>query len=330
MDQNIDELEPIPTIPDEIKLAAESGKLVVFVGAGVSRLVGSPGWSQFADGCLDYLARPGAGHKSALNFSEVEQLKGLDPKKKLSIALKIAEVEKLQIPYSKIIQLKNLQDQDHVYVHLRKFECPFVTTNYDNYLVQDYENQLEISDNSALQSQSLKVNIENTKQGYQQIIKPEEFSRFALYDKTKVIHLHGSLTENNSMIVSTADYLKHYSRKEVKDFLTKLFGSDVCVLFIGYGLEELEVLEFVVRDIKKEKAPKHFMLQGFYTHQTFTFNHLKNYYKEDFGINLIGFSKDRNNHSQLTYIIQDWVSQLNFGQLADYDDLNLLMEALDG
>lgn len=324
----MEQLELIPDIPDEIKFAAENGKLVIFVGAGVSRLVGSPGWSKFADDCLDFLANPGDGKNSALNFSEVEQLKTLDAKKKLSIALKIAGVGKLRIPYEKIIQPKKLQDKDHIYVHLRKFDCPFVTTNYDNYLVQDYENELASLDDSLSQSNPINANVDNTKPGYSQLINSEEFSRFALYDKTKVIHLHGALTETNSMIVSTVDYLKHYSKKEVKDFLTQMFSTDICVLFIGYGLEELEILEFVVRDIQKSASPKHFLLQGFYSHQAFTFEHLKSYYKEDFGIQLIGFSKDSNNHGQLTCVLKDWGSQLNFGEPADYDDLNLLMRVI--
>lgn len=231
------QLELIPDIPDEIKLAAENGKLVIFVGAGVSRLVGSPGWSKFADDCLDFLANPGDGKNSALNFSEVEQLKNLDAKKKLSIALKIADVGKLRIPYEKIIQPNKLKDKDHIYVYLRKFDCPFVTTNYDNYLVQDYDNELAILDESPSQSNPINANVDNTQSGYSPLINPEDFSRFSLYDKTRVIHLHGALTETNSMIISTADYLKHYSKKEVKDFLTRMFGSDLCVLFMGYGLE---------------------------------------------------------------------------------------------
>ncbi len=39
---------PIPDLPDEIKNAVDQGKLALFIGAGVSRLVGCKGWSELA------------------------------------------------------------------------------------------------------------------------------------------------------------------------------------------------------------------------------------------------------------------------------------------
>ena len=43
---------PIPRIPPEIENAGQAGELVVFVGAGVSRLINCPSWDGFADKLL--------------------------------------------------------------------------------------------------------------------------------------------------------------------------------------------------------------------------------------------------------------------------------------
>jgi hypothetical protein len=47
---------PSPTLPKEVEIAALSGQLVTFVGAGVSRLVQCPSWEDFADKILEQLA----------------------------------------------------------------------------------------------------------------------------------------------------------------------------------------------------------------------------------------------------------------------------------
>ena len=44
-----DPILPIPRIPDGLRQAAQRGRLVIFVGAGISKLAGCPDWSEFAD-----------------------------------------------------------------------------------------------------------------------------------------------------------------------------------------------------------------------------------------------------------------------------------------
>jgi len=73
--------------------------LVVFIGAGFSRLAGSPSWEGFADSALQFLAR-----KGILFESELDQLRRLpSPRRRLSIAIDMAKVRDLQIPYTEIL-----------------------------------------------------------------------------------------------------------------------------------------------------------------------------------------------------------------------------------
>ena len=70
-----------------LKDAAKHGELVVFVGAGASRLCGSPGWPDFANGVVAALQQA-----DKLSFLEAEQLIALgDPRRTLSIAMAMAK-----------------------------------------------------------------------------------------------------------------------------------------------------------------------------------------------------------------------------------------------
>ena len=77
----IQELREIPDLPDELYQAGLNGELILFIGAGVSRLVNLPSWGGLALKVLSKLREEGA-----INYSELEQLSKLDPKRQLSIA----------------------------------------------------------------------------------------------------------------------------------------------------------------------------------------------------------------------------------------------------
>ena len=57
-------------IPPAIIEAASTGRLVLFVGAGVSRLAGGPSWSRSAENALDEIVE-----KRLIPFAEAEQLR---------------------------------------------------------------------------------------------------------------------------------------------------------------------------------------------------------------------------------------------------------------
>ena len=81
---------PSPEVPPEIENAAQSGELVVFVGAGISRLIKCPSWDGFADKVLEQLVPEG------IDYHELSQINGIrDPKKRLSIAKIVAEATRL-------------------------------------------------------------------------------------------------------------------------------------------------------------------------------------------------------------------------------------------
>jgi hypothetical protein len=91
-------LVPIPPIPTGLREAALIGKVIPFIGAGVSRLAGCPGWAEFADGALRQLVDEGK-----FSHSQLDQIKHLNPRIKLSIATSISADTKTPIDYDMIL-----------------------------------------------------------------------------------------------------------------------------------------------------------------------------------------------------------------------------------
>lgn len=111
---------PIPIIDPEIENAAQSGELVVFIGAGISRLIKCPTWEEFAEKILKQLV------PSVIDYYELAQIQAIrDPKKKLSIARIVAQEKNKDFNYKDIFNIK--PPANNVYTYLNKFNCTFVT-----------------------------------------------------------------------------------------------------------------------------------------------------------------------------------------------------------
>ena len=125
------EILPIPQIPEGLREAQQTRRLVPFIGAGVSRLAGCPDWTSFADAALDQMVKA-----RCLNHSEVEQLKHLTPRVKLSIARAVSRGS-TSVEFATILHEKDWQrhkDGRRIYAALGKLAHQFVTTNYDMWL----------------------------------------------------------------------------------------------------------------------------------------------------------------------------------------------------
>ena len=63
----------------------------------------------------------------------------------------------------------------------------------------------------------------------------------------------------------------------------------------GYGLEEAEVLEHILRreEVLKTSERRRFSLQGFFRSQEPLYKKLYKYYEISFGVHLVGFERDK-------------------------------------
>lgn len=300
----VPELSNDPSLPDEIIQAALNGNLILFVGAGISRLVGLPSWSGLADEIMKDLRK-----KEFLDYSEIEQLKTLDAKKRLSIAELIAP-NKDDIRNQIKSYLSDASEADSIYKALNDIGCSCVTTNYDILLSPRFN---ETKDGST------------TARSGKRLSDPEQFLPHRLNEPGTVIHLHGSVKNSETMIITAKDYLEHYDKANVRVLLKHLFSNHV-VLFLGYGLEEAEILEHILRwgEAQKASERRKFTLQGFFRSEQPLYENLYKYYERSFGIHLIGFERDKENYEAQERIIKSWAERIEIKKRPLADDVEFM------
>jgi hypothetical protein len=111
-------------------------------------------------------------------------------------------------------------------------------------------------------------------------------------------------------IVTIVDYMTHYEPGGGPAvFLEEVFKS-YTVLFLGYGLEEYEILEFIIsKSHPRKNELKHFMLYPIFRNEVNLLAFQRKYYA-DLGIQLIPYPKDENGYEQLAVVITEWSKQI--------------------
>jgi hypothetical protein len=205
----------------------------------------------------------------------------------------------------------------------------FVTTNYDEWLDEGLRQPTPsvVPDATPKESAISPIRV---------VHRVEDLLPSALEEPNTVIHLHGSLRDPKSMILTTQEYVQHYANdrmsgnpaleNRVLTFLEYLFDRKT-VLFIGYGLEELEILEYVILKARSGSArgsreARHYILEGFFSHETELIRSLSSYYLE-FGIHLIPFLRDNKDRDQLLDVLEE------FARLAPASAPLILQKAQD-
>ena len=291
--------------PEEVVQAARHGELILFVGAGISRLVGLPSWKSLAELALKDLCK-----SKCLNFSELDQLKYLDPRKLLSIATLVANENKKKLNLDQYFSM--VPATDTIYKSINDIGCTCVTTNYDVMISPAFKDP---DDDSTTASKGASV------------CEPSSIYRNLLDEPGNVIHLHGCKTKPDTMIVTTKDYLEHYDDNNIQDFLGYLFSSKT-VVFLGYGLEEAEILEHILRrgSATASSHRKRFSLQGFFRSQHPLYEMLHRYFDESFGVNILGFLRDHKDYFCQERIIEDWSRSLRVKKPPLATDADLIDE----
>lgn len=196
MQTSPEEINPY-SAPPHLRAAARDGDLVMFVGAGVSRLCGSPDWRGFADGMLEQLC-----DHTGLNFAARHQLRNIpDARQCASVAKEIWEGAGCELDFDRILhpespRLAGLE----AYRILTAIGAVFVTTNSDRWL-----------DDSPVQTlASMQSGAPATTQVPEMQRRPVYYDRRDLTveklgEPGVVLHLHGSYKRPKGMVVSVRD-----------------------------------------------------------------------------------------------------------------------------
>lgn len=227
---------------------------------------------------------------------------------------------------------------DRIYTSLSKLASTFVTTNYDEWL-DKMPSELSLKASSTANLASDPPNsLRNV------IYKLDEFDIEKLSTPNTVLHIHGSVRDRASMVLTTVDYLERYRSHRLEGregrenpfltFLEILFKLK-SILFVGYSLSELEVLEYVIQKARQDRPPsneepRHYILQGFFSHQLELKRSLERYYRDECGIGLLAFSRDTEDWRQLLYVIENLAKEISAGPLLALQERLEMEELLNG
>ena len=178
----------------------------------------------------------------------------------------------------------NLLETQNVYKELFGLRGLFITTNADRYFDKYFKGRV--------------------------VFKLDEFDP-SNRDRTKLYHIHGSIIERSSLVFTIPEYIRRYNELNFKKFLEEIFAR-FTVLFVGYGMSEFELLDFLITkfDRNKEKKPKHFILYPFYMGEESKLK-FENAYFNPMGVHVLPYVKDDKGYNQLYEVIRVWSREIN-------------------
>jgi hypothetical protein len=296
----------------EILEAVNNENLVIFIGAGVSRLIGCKGWDQLAQSLVNkcFLTKKGDG-SSCINYKERETLSHYrDHKKIITICHSILKRNGFENIFFEELEKSleadpGLLESQNIYDELYGLRGIFVTTNAD----QHFDGKFNPS---------------------QIVYKKKDFDPSTI-DRTKLYHIHGSITDKNSLVFTVPQYIKRYNDLQFKKFLGEIFKSKkYVVLFVGYGMNEFELLDFLIAkfDSAKEKELKHFILRPFFRGEENILEFEESYYNP-MGIRVLGYEKDEKGYHQLYEIIKEWNSEISQVSRYLYNSYRIIDDAIE-
>ena len=294
----------IPELPDEIKDAVNEGTLAVFIGAGVSRLVGCQGWDTLARNLISK-----CHEKGIINFRESETLSQItDHKKTITICYHLFDNNDLADVFYQEMRRALREEDDietpNIYDDIYKLRGLFITTNADTHFDRLFH----------------APNI---------LYRASDFRADRL-DRTNLYHIHGSVKDRDSLIFTVSNYMERYTQDpEFRKFLDRIF-RDYTVLFLGYGVTEFEILDFILPKNPRNPALilRHFMLSPFYSGEDNILRYEQTYYT-DLGINILGYEKDAYGYRQLIEVIRHWNEEINLVTGYLHEASRLIDEAVD-
>lgn len=299
----------IPPVPKEIVEAVNNETLAVFIGAGLSRLIGCMGWDQLARNLVErcFSAKKKDGSR-IINFKERETLiQNKDPKKTITICYYLLKNNGFEnIFYEELENSlkadKELLMSQNIYDELYRLRGLFITTNVDEH----FDSKFELT----------------------QIVYREEDFNPSNIDINKLYHIHGCLKKDkNSIVFTVPQYIKRYNNQTFRMFLKKIFG-EYTVLFVGYGMAEFELFDFLITkfDPKKGKELKHFILLPFYRGEE-NILEFEQYYYNSMGIEVLPYEKDEKGYGQLYDVIKSWNREINQVSTYLYDTYKEIEDA---
>lgn len=294
----------LPELPEVIRDAIDKDNLVVFIGAGVSALVGCKRWPDLATHLAEECFK-----KGIINYSEQGQLKNdKDHLKVISVAYELLKAKDQEEHFyqelEKALEPNYRKGCKDIYDRLWKFGGAFITTNADRCFHDNF----------------LPENI---------LVRPEIFESEGI-KKRRLYHIHGFMEDRTSLVFTKNRYLERYSRKDraFGAFMDQVFSRETPILFVGYGLNEFELLSLLISPSGEEKKEyNRFALMPYckYDQNLLKFDRI---YFQNFGINIIEYYIDEKGYDELYEVVKKWSDDISETTKLAHDDHKLIDDAV--
>lgn len=297
--RSIFEMDDDLDLPQKLReQIAGKEKLAIFVGSGVSKLIGFPLWPDLATKAINYLYE-----EKIISHSEKERLlaESSSPKHKLSVFHKLLEKKdnRSSLFYGNVFDSRNTAPNP--YDLLARLECVKVSINYDC----EFWNALDFIQRSQVQDSK-----DSTAYNKPDLIDQGVFE-ITQAKSNAIYQIHGSYKKiDKYSIITLSDYLDKYylnPQSGPSAFLRNLFREYVTI-FIGCGLEEFEIIQHLIEP--KEKQPKHHLLVGTYLGDTNLLRMKREYFRDSLGINVHGYYLDNSGYYRLYTVLESWAKHI--------------------
>ena len=313
------EIQESYKIPSKILEAASNEELVLFLGAGVSIGFGCSSWEKLASNLLETCYSEGV-----ISFIEKRFFsKETNAKKIITICESLLKKNgKEQIFQEKMKEAFNdekveieKQSENEIYKknfkmikQLTKLKVPIITTNADRHIDQFFKSKDYIKYNSG------------------------EFTINTDLNKEYLYKIHGSISDFKSLVFTTTQYLERYNNERFLSFIRKIFQENT-VLFIGYGLQELELLDHLITKIGGKKVEKkHFLLKEYELSQSKIIE-IEQHYFDQLGIQIQPYYLDKKGFEELKEVIDRWskkwkndITGTNIENMLSFDEITEALE----
>lgn len=294
---------------EKLKQSIKEKTLIIFWGAGLSRIAGCKSWQGLANEVINGLT------PSILNYSESDELKKLcvtDVRKVLTICRKLAEVNSMLEDFNELI-IKAVEPKDYplfkelheLLLELKAYA--YITTNIDKGM------------------EFARPKFESTQNIYDLTNElPSKIS--SLINNGNIFYLHGSIDNISTSIFNNENYFSFYDKHEIKELLKDIFSGRFTVLFIGYGLGDYEILTNIFLAAKENNYTKtisHYSLMPMFSNELNRVS-IEERYLEVFSICPLFYYIDYSNYESILTILHKFRDVVNEIKSPRMEDLNLI------
>ncbi len=133
-----------------------------------------------------------------------------------------------------------------------------------------------------------------------------------------IFYLHGTQSKFESIVFTRKDYIRHYGKREIIDFVGQLFSYSI--LFIGYGLEEYQILDVIGNQNKQSRTNKIYRLCPELDIYKVKIRTKNRFLLNDYGIITIGYSVEKG-YDKLYNVLREIGIKLNtpVSKLSDFE-----------